>query len=274
MSASWDSLYLPSADQAAVADHLRASLTNLGYRLYDAFGRLPGRSYAQTTRLFVSPAQSGWVRVIGTPDPHLLTSLSAHGLCLYVRLDGTDAHIETFTRGNTRPIAGALAPYLRPDCSIENLQQVLSGEFAPQPDAAAPVMPTPLPADVQALAASVDPQQAQKMFERLSGGLMKKVGQRTGTDADALSAAAQDLVQGSAPDWNSPGGQRIRAVMQCLTIPADWREPDFTTLREAYALHARRRRKPDARLYPGDADALAAVPHALDYLPVYGGRDT
>ena len=59
--------------------------------------------------------------------------------------------------------------------------------------------------------------------------------------------------------------------MDCLNIP-DWRAPDFVTLRDAYALHKRRQRSPNATLYPGDAEALAAVPDALTYTPIYAGK--
>ena len=34
--------------------------------------------------------------------------------------------------------------------------------------------------------------------------------------------------------------------MGCLTVPNDWREPDFTTLRDAHQLHLRRQRRPNA----------------------------
>jgi hypothetical protein len=44
-------------------------------------------------------------------------------------------------------------------------------------------------------------------------------------------------------------------------------------LRDSYQLHARRQRKPDARLYPGDEEAMTRVPDALDYIPVYGGKN-
>ena len=54
-------------------------------------------------------------------------------------------------------------------------------------------------------------------------------------------------------------------------MPSDWHAPDFTTLRDAYQVAERRQRRPNAGLYPGDAEALAAVPDALAYTPVYGG---
>ena len=110
------------------------------------------------------------------------------------------------------------------------------------------------------MAKQVDLRQAGKLFERMSATLARK------TNADP---AADDLLK--QPDWSSAGGQRIRALMDCLAVP-DWQAPDFVTLRDAYALHHRRQRSPQARLYPGDAEALAAVPDALAYTPVYGGK--
>jgi hypothetical protein len=104
------------------------------------------------------------------------------------------------------------------------------------------------------------------MFNRLTGTLMKKVG----GDSDRARA----LIAGEGtPDWNSNGGQRIQALLNSLTLPTGWREPDFVALRDAYALHERRRRNPNARLYPGDEATMAKVPDALKYLPVYGGRN-
>ncbi|MBL8157537.1 MAG: hypothetical protein JNM70_25480, partial [Anaerolineae bacterium] len=44
-------------------------------------------------------------------------------------------------------------------------------------------------------------------------------------------------------------------------------------LRDAYQLHSRRQRNPNARAYPGDEAVMAAVPDALMYTPVYGGAD-
>jgi hypothetical protein len=112
----------------------------------------------------------------------------------------------------------------------------------------------------------VDMGQAQKMFERLSAGLAQRSG-NTGNEA-----AVQNLLQGNQPQWNSAGGAQIRKLLADLTIPSGWQEPDFVTLRDAYQLHQRRRRNPNAPLYPGDADAMEAVSDALDYITVYAGK--
>ena len=112
----------------------------------------------------------------------------------------------------------------------------------------------------------VDMRQAQKMFDRLNAGLT----QRSGNSGN--ETAVRSLLQGNRPQWNSVGGAQIRELMARLTIPSGWQEPDFITLRDAYQLHERRRRNPNAPLYPGDEEAMAAVTNALDYIAVYAGK--
>jgi hypothetical protein len=122
-----------------------------------------------------------------------------------------------------------------------------------------------LPDDVRAMAENLNPKQIDRMF----GKWMKRVSKRLAGD----EAGARALLRGDAVDWNSDGGRQIQALMACLDIPPDsWRYPDFTTVRDAYQLHLRRKRRPDARLLPGDAEAMQAVPDALDYTPVYMGK--
>lgn len=264
MTASWDSLYLPSDEHEGVAATLRGALENLGYSLYDPFGLLPGKSYPQAIRLFVAPPAAGWVRVIGTPDPRLMTPLSATIPCLYLRLNGAEASIEVFARGDLRQPETELLPYLRVTCTAEHLRRALHDEIAAVNDE--PQLFAHLPDDVRAAAGQVDSRQAQRMFDRISGNLLRKAGTDT-----AAATAARDLI--SPPDWSSPGGRRIVALAGCLTLPENWREPDFVTLRDAYQLHIRRQRKPDARLYPGDDEVMARAANALDYIPVYAGRE-
>jgi hypothetical protein len=262
MTISWGSLYSRSDDPQTVAAALRESLTALGYQLYDPFGLIPGKAYPQTVRLFVAPAHNNWTRVIGIPDARILPVLSHVGVSLSTLLKANgSADIETYADGKSVAIESALAPF----CAVDELARALRGEvpLAIIEEGQKSVFDAlSSDAGMQAMAAKVDPKQAQKMFERISGGLMNKVG----GDANA----AQNLVNAAAPDWNSEGGRRIRAVLACLKLV--WNEPDFTALRDAYQLHSRRRRSPNARLYPGDEDAMNLVPDALDYIPVYGGQ--
>ncbi|NWG15369.1 MAG: hypothetical protein HXY41_01920 [Chloroflexi bacterium] len=269
MSQPWNSLFCRCDDAVAVAQTLRETLVAAGYTPYDPFGMIPGPAYREHRRLFVAPAAGGWVRVIGAPDAALLPPLSRLGLCLLLALNGDEAAVSVYADGAPADLEPALAPYLRPGCAADDLRRVLLGDA---PGAAR--QPTPetlpldaLPPDVAALVGRVNPAQAQKLFDRLGGQLLGKTG-----GADEAEAARALIVGQGQPDWNSPGGARLRALADCLALPADWRQPDFITLRDAYQLHRRRRQNPNARLYPGDADAMARVPDALDYQPVYGGR--
>ncbi|MGQ9890102.1 MAG: hypothetical protein ACUVSX_16685 [Aggregatilineales bacterium] len=268
MTASWDSLFFPSAESSAVAAALRQALLDLGYIAFDPFASFPGKSYSRAVRLFVAPQTGGWVRVIGAVDRRALAALSADFLCLEVGLAGDQARVSVWAGGSEVDPMNALQPYVRLGSSLF----AALADSAPQTDKASIVSDAPLqalPDDVRPLVAQVDLSQAQGMLSRFSSRLLK----RAGAD-DSAAAAARALVTEAAPDWNSPGGQRIRALMSALTVPDGWREPDFITLRDAYQLHLRRRRSPAARLYPGDAEALARVPDALVYTPIYAGLET
>jgi hypothetical protein len=266
VSMSWCSLFLPSENANQVVTALQASLERLGYTAFNPFGLMPGLTYPRAVRLFVAPAQAGWVRVIGEPDEAQLPILSQKMPCLLVELNGAQERVEALVEGWTQPLASALAPYLKPNVSVEMLERALSASISPMSSGASDVefFNQALPDSVKT--ANVDMRQAQKMFDRLSAGLTQRSG-NTGKEA-----AARDLLQGQRPDWNSAGGTRIRGLMDCLTIPPGWGSPDFVTLRDAYQLHERRRRTPNAMLYPGDAEAMADVPNALDYAVVYAGK--
>jgi hypothetical protein len=252
---SWSSLYLPCADN--VVETLKDALKALGYQLYDPFGLIPGKAYPQAVRLFVAPAREGWTRIIGELDADLLAPLSQIAPCLQIQLDGPNATIAAYENGSSVAPSEAFAAYIsQPDC----IQQALDLAVVSKNDTLGAVALDMLPGDVQNLAQKVDLKQAGKMFNRLSGNLAPKSGG---------DASANDLLR--QPEWNSLGGARIAALMNCLRV-ANWRDPDFVTLRDAYALSERRRRSPKATLYPGDAETMAAVPDALSYTPVYAGK--
>lgn len=254
------SLYLPGV--APIADSIRTALAALGYEFYDPFGLIPGKAFPHVARLFVAPPRGGWMRVLVVPETAsldaLLPSLSRLAPCLLVSLDGDDAHIEACAGEKPAAPEIAFSAYAR-DAGC--LRSALEDALVPTDSRAVGGVPLDaLPDDVRALAGSLDPRQTESLFARISGTVARKSG---------ADPAARDLLR--QPDWNSVGGRRIAAVMDCLGVP-NWRDPDFVTLRDAYALHHRRRQRPNATLYPGDTEALAAVPDALDYTPIYAGK--
>lgn len=270
---NWYSLYLPSEDSAGIAEALRATLTAAGYTLYNPFGAMPGLSYRQSVRLFVAPPRDGWTRVAASPE-HLAPvapALSQIAPCLEIGFN-EEATIRLYRAGALidAPL-DALSAYVRPGKAISDVAAALQAPPVALPAVQEVLADVPLdilPDDARALADKVDLKRASGLFHRLSEGLSKRTGQVGSEDA------ARALLRSHAPDWNSPGGRQIRALMACLTCPDNWHTPDFVTLRDAYQLHARRRRAPNADLYPGDAEAMAAVPDALDYTPIYGGRNS
>ncbi len=273
MTILWSNQYCPSNDPEALAQALRDSLSALGYTLYNPFGMIPGKAYRQSVKAFVSPASGGWVRVMGALDEPILLQVSQSVLCLSVTLEGDDAHIRAYVNGQPSDTGIAVMPYLREGKTPLDLQKVLSGDVEAPLEIVKPAkqdgLPfNALPDDVQAMAKQVDPAQAQRLFSRLSGDVLKKVSKDRGTADEARA-----LISGEGqPNWDSAGGRQIRALMACLTVPENWREPDFEALRDAYPLYERRKRNPTARAYPGDDAAMAQVPNALDFIPVYGGK--
>ena len=272
MTITWNSLHLSCADTAVITPHIQQILTEQGYTLFDPFGDKRTPPYADSVRLFVSPVVNGWTRIIGTITPDgslqaaLLPALSALGLTLALTLHN-DGNAEIAIYADQNPADWhALEPHLKPNQTLNALQRASSAHYTPGKQSDSVIPMDVLPPEVQNMAQNLNPRHINRMFNKA----MKSISKRMGSDQDA----ARDLLSGSQPDWTSSGGQRLRAVMACLTTPDGWMTPDFVTLRDAYQLHRRRQRKPDAALYPGDAEALAAVPDALDYTPIYGGKPT
>ena len=263
---SWHSLYLRHP-QDDVVNALRAALSAQGYQHYNPFGLMPTKPYKVTQRLFVSPPYEGWTRIIGAPDAALLPSLSADIPLLWLGLEGESAQIAAFVDGVEVDVIN-FAERAVPEASREAVERAWHDaplRVVKRSNNNLPIQV--LPVDVQALAGGVDAGQAGKMFEKLSGELMRKVG----GDANA----AQSLINpADAPVWDSAGGARIRGLAEALYLPQEWAKPDFVTLRDAYQAAARRQRNPNAALYPGDAEALAAVSEPLAYIPMFGGKDS
>lgn len=263
----WHSLYLSSNDTAAIINHIEAHLGEQGYTLYSPFGRFPGMSYPNTTKTFVAPVQHSWVRVLldcsEADADKLAQALSCDYLCISASLDGRMGRLHVYQNGVlVNDASFALQALASDDC---NLHVILNASTYELPDIdsvqVGDVTLTDLPPDLQHLAGDVTGKRADTLFKQLSKRFLKTVG----------IFNASTLLDHQA-DWNSQGGQLLRAVMACLIPDGSWRTPNFATLRSAYSLQTRRQHDPNTALLPGDEEALVAIPNALDYTPVYGGK--
>jgi hypothetical protein len=257
-----------------VADTLHTTLQAHGYTPFNPFGVIPGKIYPEAVRLFVATAQNGWVRVLsqGAIPSQVLLSLAQTYTTLSIRIDTPDAAtIQVYADGKLSvDRVAALTPFVRTGKNPRELQSALAKTEITiiEPEDVNPefVPADTLPEDIQKMAKGIDPNAINNMFNKVAGGLFGKMN----ADTESVNALVE---QSRQMNWNSPQGWKIRSLMDMLTIPAGWQEPNFIALRDAYSLHARKQRKPNARLYPGDAEAMAAVPNALDYIPVYAGKD-
>jgi hypothetical protein len=142
-------------------------------------------------------------------------------------------------------------------------------------DAPAAPEDSALPGELNRLARSrnVNPAQAARMMDRLTGSLFGKLDRHSGGEASAARHQARALLQGKGgPNWTSAAGRRLEAIAALLTLPPEWRDPSFEVLRDAYHAARRLKRNPRASLLPDEREALARVPYALDYTPLYYGK--
>lgn len=283
----WCSLYLHYGD--ADADHavetlrtrLRDAISAAGYTLYNPFGLMPGKSYPDTVKTFIFPPRDGWVRVLAAPEgcaglTGLVSALSGAPFQTILSLavdesvntaDQTVALIDVYVGGVKVDTEQALSAYLRDGKNADDLHDALYRPIKAAPPEAQPNIITQVSADMAGqvgdLAGQINPKQANALVSRLSENLLGKVG--------GSKDEANQLLNQAKFSWDSEGGRRINAVMGCLAIE-NWRAPDFVELRDAYQLHARLKRNPNLPSYPDDAEAMALVPNALDFTPIFGGK--
>ncbi|MCC7209122.1 MAG: hypothetical protein IT323_17555 [Anaerolineae bacterium] len=277
-SPDWQQIYVRCDDASAVESALRDRLAALSYHPYDPFpggiGTPPGLK--DFVRLFLTPPLDGWLAILGACPPDvrdtLLVTLEACGPVLVAWLAGPNSDMARFVNGALDP--DALGPFLRPDMSPDDVQRVRTQKLdVSEP----PPKQSTLPGELDQLARSrnVDPGQAARLMDRLTGSLFGKLDRQSGGEASAVRNQARALLEGKGkggPDWGGVGGRRLIALATLLTLPPTWREPGFETIRDAYGVARRLQRNPRASLLPDERDAHARVPNALDYTPLYFGR--
>lgn len=269
---TWHNLYLfYEHERNTLLKTIQQLLNAQAYTLYDPYRGRSGASYPQTLRFFLAPAHPERMRILvetssETALEHFLMALSQQIVCLEMWLDGTSARVHVYAEGALQSdLYTTLLPFT---ITPQTLKTILNTETFDLPALATrsvgDIPLQDLPDDLQQMLRQANIKQGtlERIFKRLTRRLM----------GDQQRAAGAYLQTQSPPDWNSQGGQYLRALSDCLHLPQNWRDPDFASLRIAYGLYQRQQQRPDARLLPGDADAMRAVPDALSYTPIYGGQ--
>ena len=270
----WQSIVFQNSDEQDYSPTLKAALKAVGYKTYDPFPGGLGSPLGKVARvrMFMSPVQDGWQRLMVAPQDELtddiiiaLTqTISTEMLWLQLQ-DDTEHSIIVLPAKNAE--LAALSPFLQPDYSIDTLQHQLT-----QPLTAQEASGVPVPEDIQQLAEErgVSDEQISKMMGKVSKRMFKKAAKR---DADAnLSEAQAALNNQSGVHWGSIAAQKLMTIMQHTLIPADfWRLPNWQMLTGAYQI-ARQQQRGYADLLTTDAATLQKVPNALDYQLLYFSR--
>lgn len=256
---AWQSLHLCySKSSDVLIQVIDSTLNQQGYTRYNPFDAIPGLAYSDSIRLFLDPSAE---RVIGNYTPSIAAALSQLGVVLDLTLEGEQAAFTVYHAGEAVPPLPTLQPYIKEGFTSAQLEGALSGSFTSDPKNDNIVPMDILPDDVQNMAKKLNPKHINRLFNKI----MKQVG-IGGDEARATLNEHQQV------NWATAGGKQLHAIMRCLDVSPIWYKPDFVSVRDAYQLHLRRQQNPKANLYPGDEEAMQAVPNALDYTPIYGGK--
>ncbi|MCA9887872.1 MAG: hypothetical protein KC546_05850 [Anaerolineae bacterium] len=252
----WHSLYLSPDNTVEIADALQPLLTAAGYTQYEPFV-LGAPAYEQAVRLFCAPTDHGWRRILleithFTLVDDIASALAPSGVCISAWMSSDeDGGLSVYQRGQ-RTTLDVLYDYQTDSPTLPDL---------PEQKTIGNVPIDQMPEHIQKLAGKVKSRQAENMFNKMTRRILHSEDKQ----------AASELVN-SQPNWQSETGQQIATVLSSLGL-ANWHQPDFATLRNAYGLHLRRQRNPNALLLPGDEEAMQAVPDALEYVPYYWGKE-
>jgi hypothetical protein len=284
-SRQWLLFQTPDAAQLQTA--LRAALQTAGYVLYDPFPGGTGTPVGLQDRVrgFMAPPDEGWTRLLFAPRESLPDALQREVVTalkaplLAATLLSPEAFQITVYALDSPPDSRleALVPFLTPGRTEADLQRASTGQG--QSPEAIPAQTGDLPAELERFAAEqgVETRHVDRLMQRMTGKVFGRLNRQTAGEADALQAQARAALAGAAqarqePDWVNAAGLRLLAVMACLAVPRSWNQPDWKTLTAAYQIARQLARDPKALLLPGDDAALAALPDALEYAPVYAGR--
>lgn len=254
----WSSLYtLFEGGRGALSAAVASSLTASGAAQYDPFGLMPGISFPRAAKLFIAPQAGAWLRLVPAPDCILdpvIHSASANTLLLHVAISGDLVpEVVVYHSGEAVDPSAALAPY------VTDLSAFAAHLNSPKSGAAGVggISSGALPANIRAMSGGLPGRQVERLMNTMTGAIGKN-------DRAGAQAALQTV------EWGSGAGGWMRSLLAFLGLDTH-AAIDYATLSTAYRTAKRLARNPAATLYPGDADALAAVSDALDYEPLFFG---
>ncbi|MBX3063003.1 MAG: hypothetical protein KF726_08505 [Anaerolineae bacterium] len=269
MTAQWDSLYVRTDSTTAVAEALIATLTSAGYQRFDPFPGGAGTPIGikETVKLFVAPPVDGIVRVIGGLPENVTLPLN------FLRAWISDDNCGVMAYRDGVADASAIADYLTVGKSLDDLAKAEQRPALGVVNKSASTNLAPELAQF-AEARGVNPQQADKLINRLTGQLFGKMDRQSSGEAGALKDQAKALLSQAQADvdWGSPQARKLLTLVESLVLPSNWRDPDFNSLREAYQVARRLARNPKALLLPDEKQALNKVAGAIDYQAIYMGK--
>lgn len=259
-------LIRPYPNRDAFTELFKQELQANTYQLYDPFGVLPGKTYRNTVKLFIAPPHSNdWLSLISEQELSAwLPALGTNGIALMIKAQAVQ--VQFYREG----YACSPADFVKMFPVETSLEQVLEQYEVVQHPTIDPTPPptvvplTLLPSDVQAMAGNLSNQQINTLFEKLTRQLPQ----------EGVVAEAQQFVHEQVTlNWTSPYGKSVRRLMSTLGTPDASILPPFTTIRDVYHVHRQLQRRPYRTLLPGEDNLRQLIPNALDYQPIYAGRN-
>jgi hypothetical protein len=261
MSNPWYNLYL----QADLAPTLREVYQNLGWTPYDPFPGGMGTPFSLKvfSKVFVLPSDAALIRVVseGAFPEDVLFALSETQPILFGWLTANDGGWQVIHEARSSAAPERFAPFLKAGATVDEFTRALAGNVP----VVAAEQPSNLPPDVEKLAQRVNPKQAEKLMERMSGGIFDRLG------GGANKNEAQAFLRGGI-DWNSESGRKIRAAATLLALPSQWREPSYVQAKDAVQAARALARNPKATLTTGEQEALRTLPNAGSFQPIFMGK--
>lgn len=268
----WQTLLFHHGNSAiALGETIKAWAKSSGYKPYDPFPGGLGAPIGHVSRLrmFLAPTLDTWQRLHIAPQDSLpsdlLENLSASSVdVLHIQVPNPE-EFSVQRLGHMLNDWESFVQLLKTDKTIQDLQFAATKALV-----TGAAEPANLPPELQQMATEqgLKAGDVEKLMGKMSKRVFKKAAKHD-TAADIEQAQAALSGQTVVMDWGSLAGQRLSAVMDCLTVPdVYWRDPAWATLTGAYQV-ARQQKRGRDMLLPNDEEKLQAVPNVLDFELLY-----